>query len=344
MISIFTYQDLLIPENRGEVFPLLFDLFYYENPHPSVSQHYQLVGKSSDADVFIFPVNYFVVIEKGYQESFNSLYQLAKSYNKKLLVYTGGDYGKTSKDQDIITWKNAGFKTINDHQTIVIPSFINDPFERDDLGLTIYNYEEKPLISFTGFANPSLKEFLRISASTIKANFNRVLKEDASDRQSIYNAAGKRFTYLKQLESHPAIHTDFIYRDKYRAGAITNEQREKSTIEFFQNLNNSPYTFCLRGAGNFSVRFYESLACGRIPVLVDTDVQLPLEDQIDWGGRHICRVLPNENLAEKLIAFHKAQTPDSFLDLQKSNRVLYENYLVRHAFFCKLHDSLKALL
>ncbi|MEP2969940.1 exostosin domain-containing protein, partial [Nonlabens ulvanivorans] len=189
----------------------------------------------------------------------------------------------------------------------------------------------------------SLKEFLRVTLSTFKANLNRFLKKDASDRQSIYNAAGKRFTYLKQLESHPAIHTDFIYRDKYRAGAITNEQREKSTIEFFQNLNNSPYTFCLRGAGNFSVRFYESLACGRIPVLVDTDVQLPLEDQIDWD-RHICRVLPNENLAEKLIGFHKTQTPASFRDLQKSNRALYENYLVRHAFFCKLHDSLKALL
>ncbi|MEP0674486.1 MAG: hypothetical protein ABJC32_03070, partial [Nonlabens ulvanivorans] len=64
---------------------------------------------------------------------------------------------------------------------------------------------------------------------------------------------------------------------------------------------------------------------------------------IDWD-RHICRVLPNENLAEKLIGFHKTQTPASFRDLQKSNRALYENYLVRHAFFCKLHDSLKALL
>ncbi len=343
MIKIYTFKELLIPENRKAIFPLLFDLCYFEHTHHSVKEHYQLVNQPINADVFIFPVNYFVVIEKGYQESFNSLYQLAKSYNKKLLVYTGGDYGKTFNDDMVITWRNAGFKSSNYCHTIIIPAFMNDPFERDDLGLTIYYYEEKPLISFTGFANPSLKEFLRISASTIKANFNRVLKEDASDRQSIYNAAGKRFTYLKQLESHPAIHTDFIYRNKYRAGAITNEQREKSTIEFFQNLNNSPYTFCLRGAGNFSVRFYESLACGRIPVLVDTDVQLPLEDQIDWD-RHICRVLPNENLAEKLIAFHKTQTPDSFRDLQKSNRVLYENYLVRHAFFCKLHDSLKALL
>ena len=30
------------------------------------------------------------------------------------------------------------------------------------------------------------------------------------------------------------------------------------------------------------VRFYETLAIGRIPVLIDTDCVLPLNNEIDW--------------------------------------------------------------
>jgi hypothetical protein len=343
MIKLYTYQDLLQPENRREVHPLLFDLHYYEQTHSSVFQHYSLVEDPNEADAFIIPLNYFSIAQKGYEEHFISLYQMAVSLGKKLLVYTGGDYGKTFNDKVIITWRNAGFKSLNDRQTIIIPAFMSDPLERDDLILQPHGYQEQPALSFTGFANPSFKEKLRITGATLKANLNRWLKKDKSDTQSVYNAAGKRFSYLKELESSPTIKTDFIYRDKYRAGAATQEQRETSTAEFFKNLNDSPYTFCLRGAGNFSVRFYESLALGKIPVLIDTDVQLPLEKLIDWD-QHICRVTPHENVVERLLEFHKSHTATSFEALQISNRSLYENYLVRHAYFCRLHDSLKAIL
>lgn len=343
MIKLYTIQELLIPHNRKQIHPLLFDLHYYENAHPSVSQHYKLVDQPVDADVFIFPINYFSINQKGYQQQFNSLYQLAKTNHKKLLVYTGGDYGKSFMDSTIITWRNAGFKKTNDDPTIIIPALMNDPLEREDLEFKILPYKKSPYISFTGFATPSIFENLRISLSTIKANLKRVLKKDLSDAQSIYNAAGKRFSYLKKLESSNSVTTNFIYRDKYRAGAVTAQQREQSTHEFFENLNHSPYTFCLRGAGNFSVRFYETLACGRIPVLVDTDVQLPLENLINWD-QHICRVLPHENIVNKLLEFHKNHSSQTFEKLQESNRILYEEYLVRHAYFCKLHDSLKAML
>jgi hypothetical protein len=339
MIKLFTNKKLLIPEHRSYVHPLLFDLHYYENTHPSIYQHYVMVDKADEADFFIFPIEYFKALKKGFDKEYQELYHLAVSLRKKIIVYTGGDYGKIFKDKSIITFRNGGFKSTNDLQTIVIPSFMNDPLEKDSIRLRLHSYQKLPQISFTGFANPSLKENLRWTISTIKANLERVLGIDKSDQQFIYNAALRRFKYLKKMESHDKIITDFIYRDKYRAGAVSQLQREKSTEEFFENLNNSPYTFCLRGAGNFSVRFYESLASGRIPVLIDTDVQLPLENQIDWD-QHICRILPNEDLCEKLISFHNQKNIASFEKLQLLNRNLYENYLVRHAYFCKLHDVL----
>jgi hypothetical protein len=343
MIYFYTNKDLLIPENRRSVHPLLFDLWYFEHTDESVKKRYELVDDPTQADALIFPIDYLAAHQKGYQKEYEELYHLAIKNDKKLQVYTSGDYGKTFNDKAIITWRNAGFKSLNDRQTIIIPAFMSDPLERDDLVFQPHTYQEQPALSFTGFANSSFKEQLRITGATLKANWNRWLKKDKSDTQPIYNAAGKRFTYLKELESNPKIKTDFIYRDKYRAGVATQEERETSTAVFFKNLNDSPYTFCLRGAGNFSVRFYESLTLGKIPVLIDTDVQLPLEQLIDWD-QHICRVAPHENVAEQLLGFHKSHTATSFEALQISNRSLYENYLIRHAYFCRLHDSLKAIL
>ena len=52
--------------------------------------------------------------------------------------------------------------------------------------------------------------------------------------------------------------------------------------EYVRNMVESDYALCLRGGGNFSYRLYESLCCGRIPVIVDTDLILPFPDRIDW--------------------------------------------------------------
>jgi hypothetical protein len=82
------------------------------------------------------------------------------------------------------------------------------------------------------------------------------------------------------LRKNKLIDTNFILRNKYRAGVTSESQRECATRAFFDNIFNNPYTFCLRGAGNFSVRFYETIVMGRIPLLIDIDIRLPIEGVI----------------------------------------------------------------
>lgn len=343
MIKLYTDHSLLLPENRKYAHPLIFDLHYYEQTPQSVFEKYQLVDKVEKADAIIFPLNYLSKGVSNLHQSYELLIKLARTNNKKLLVYTGGDYGKTFNDPNIITWRNAGFKSSNDKQTLVLPAFMNDPLENDVVSIQQLEYKRLPHVSFTGFATANFKEEVRINLSTLKTNLKRWFKKDHSDYQKVYNAAGKRSSFLKKLEKSTGIETDFIYRDKYRAGSKTIEERKKSTREFFENLNNSPYTFCLRGAGNFSVRFYESLALGKIPVLIDTDMQLPLEGIINWN-KHICRVSPVEDLVEAITSFHNTHDLESFLELQNSNRSLYERYLNRHAYLCEIHPILKSIL
>ncbi len=343
MIKIYTDNSLLTPDNRGIAHPLIFDLHYFENVHKDVTALYSLVDSPESADVFLFPINYHYIDARGYKHNYSNLYKTALRFNKKIMVYSGGDYGTTFNDNNVIVWRNAGFKSRNDKQTIIIPAFIDDPLERDEVSGEVINYTSLPQISFTGFASRSLLEQGRVLMSIIKRNTLRALSSDSTDVQNIFFAALQRYKYLRQLEKSSRVETSFIYRSKYRAGARSKAEREKTSRAFFQNLSGSPYTFCLRGAGNFSVRFYEALACGRIPVLIDTDCHLPLEDVINWG-EHICKLTIEDNLEQALLAFHKKYDQVSFTSLQKSNRKLYVDYLVRDRFFCNLYHSLKRII
>lgn len=80
-------------------------------------------------------------------------------------------------------------------------------------------------------------------------------------------------------------------------------------MEFYENLRDSDYVVCVRGAGNFSVRFYETLAMGRIPVFINMDCALSFDNQFDWK-KHIVQVeyKDRKKVAQKVKEFHNALT------------------------------------
>lgn len=340
MISLYTFKELLIPENRTYVHPIIFDLHYFEHVDQKTLDNYRLVDHVEEADFLVFPIDILSKSGSRYKAHFKKMHLLSVENQKKMWVYTGGDYGKTIRESNIITWRLAGTRSKNAENTIIIPSFINDPIQHHKAQLSYLDFKEKPDIAFTGFASSDLLINARYIAATFKSNLKRTLQKDDSDLQSYFMAPAKRYRILKHLEASTSIDTDFIYRKKYRDGAVTIAQRQKSTQVFFSNLVGSAYTFCMRGSGNFSVRFYESLACGRIPILIDTDVVLPLENIIDWD-KAICRVNPKKNIVKQILIFHNALNPKSFIDLQKHNRELFMNYLVRYAFFDAIYNKLK---
>ena len=52
--------------------------------------------------------------------------------------------------------------------------------------------------------------------------------------------------------------------------------------EYIDHLMRNDYILCPRGGGNYSHRVYETMAAGRIPVLIDTDLVMPFPDVIPW--------------------------------------------------------------
>lgn len=101
----------------------------------------------------------------------------------------------------------------------------------------------------------------------------------------------------------------------------------------------SDYIVCMRGGGNFSIRFYESLCMGRIPIFVDTDCILPFDNLIDY--RKFCIWIEKKEIpmiVKKVLDFHKSLSLDEFEDLQIACRKLWVERLCVDSFYKHLSD------
>ncbi len=72
---------------------------------------------------------------------------------------------------------------------------------------------------------------------------------------------------------------------------IEKEQRQKEKEEYQDVLARSRFSLCPRGTGSSSIRFWESLQAGAIPVVIADDLWLP--EGVDWDAC-IIRIAENE--------------------------------------------------
>ena len=112
---------------------------------------------------------------------------------------------------------------------------------------------------------------------SFKGNY---IQDDKLSIGFVGQTAHGRSKYLQYLEKS-IIKTDFIKRD-LDFDSYGKDKAEILTKEFFQNMENNLFIFCYRGRGNFSIRFYETLMMGRIPIVINTHNIYPYMDQIDY--------------------------------------------------------------
>jgi len=338
-VKIKIYSDLDKIQKApswGYVFPLL-ELLH--NKTTSLHDFYAF-SPIETCDYIALPltVDYVLKHDEGY---FNTIFKQAEAWNKKVLIFSASDIGKTINHPNCITIRLGGFKSKFKNKTYIMPPFINDPYEFLGKEVGYLSKEVKPSIGFVGHSNGSFIKLIKEFLIYLKFNGNRMLKRNYFDYQSFYPSSYYRFKYLKIIENSKSIQSNFIYRKKYRAGVVSNEDRIRTSLEFYQNIFDNPYTFCMRGTGNFSVRFYETLAMGRIPVVINTDCKFPFEESINWNNH--CLIINEEEIKsiEKLVnKFHEKLTNSDFIALQKANRTLWEDYFNKESFFVKLSQVL----
>jgi hypothetical protein len=339
MIKIYTKTEFLLPEKDRLFFPLLVEL--YLDKTPQILERYCLVDSPEECDVLVLPLTVNYCLENGKTDLVNYFKTKAKELNKHLWVYSPGDMGLTMNEDKILVFRMSDYKSFNNHSTVIMPAFFRNPYPAiyNNQSLAYQSKTPNPIVGYVGHAKGGILKFLTTFINYLKVNLNIFLKKQHSDYFIFYHSSFERLKWLKKIASSKNIETHFIYRDKYRAGAKTQEEKQKTTLEFYDNIKDSQYTFCMRGGGNFSVRLYETLAFGRIPIFIDTDCTLPLEQIIDWS-KH-CLIIKENELSQvktKIIDFHNSLSDEQFIEIQKSNYVLREEYLTRSGFFTYFHD------
>lgn len=339
MIKLFTDTKFPKPSNSYYIFPLMEQL---EKVDSEIHLGYSLVDDIKACDYTILPVSIEYLYRNDMKKMVSDFFITAEKYNKPILIFSGGDFGVTVKRSDVYTIRLGGFDSKMDERSFIMPPFINDPNDYLSQPFSALSKPQKPTIGFVGHSNASVSKYIKEYLVYLVGHINRFLNEDATDYQKFYPSSHFRFRYLSMIQKEKRILSNFVFRKKYRAGVTNESDKNATTLEFYQNICDNLYTFCIRGTGNFSVRFYETLAMGRIPVLVDTDCRLPFSDKINWNQH--CVIVEESNiitLPRELLNFHESHNDAMLKDIQLKNRDLWLRYFNRDGYFLEIASLLQ---
>lgn len=120
------------------------------------------------------------------------------------------------------------------------------------------------------------------------------------------------------ISSSNKIQSNFLIRASFWGG---NPHDPTIIREFRENMASCEFNLCPRGNGNFSMRLYQTLSAGRIPIIVQTEAYLPWEESIPWSDIAVI-VHETDNIVEKIIEFWLSH------DIEKVQQQCYEQYQI----------------
>ena len=305
----------------------------------SYYQRYTIVGNVGEADFCILPFSWNYYVDNGKEKEAYLFIEECKRNKKKLFSFTSGDFGVTPLDKEAIIFRQSGYQSNRLKNQFAMSAFITDPVKVFYDGEFVQQPKgDKAKIGFCGQAVSNNLGYGLVFMMNLYRNLRYYTGFAKAEPQTLYPSTLRRNKILKKLETSDKVESDFIIRDKYRSGAKTAEDQKRTTEEFYSNIKNTHYTVCVRGGGNFSVRLYETLAMGRIPIFINTDCVLPYDQYIDWK-KHVVWIEEKEieNIGDIVNDFHNSIDPDDFRQLQINNRQLWLDFLSFSGFHNHIH-------
>jgi hypothetical protein len=324
------------------------DKFRVEDLTTTIKQNAVIVTNPDEADFFLFPVSYEILHEfteeeytrdkiskdelEGLRTRFIQMADFSSKYNKKLILFYYRDPVQKINVRNAIVFRTSLLRSTRNNE-YAQPAYLVNDIGKEKTGSEFLFKSENPTVGFRGQSAP-----VKLDLSlTIKRKVNKLF-ESVGINKSInlhfnYGYLARRDAILACL-NNSEIKSDINITSKTQSIFEFDNGKEI----FLNNLFNNQYNICASGHGNYSLRLYETLCGGRIPVFIDTDCVLPFEEFIDWK-QHIVWVDEKEvGKTDKLILqFHKSFHPDDFLQLQQNNRLLWEQYLCKTGFFENLY-------
>ncbi len=304
--------------------------------------YFKIVENTIESDVGFLPLTLNYYVKNNKLSLVDNMADLMEKNNQSLYVWVDGDLSINYYHANCIFIKYFGDSTMQLKNEIIQPGDMKKDLLYEYYGGRLKKREKSdfPVIGFDGIANyPNSKLIGTILKNSLHHASYKLLNEKIKP-EPIFPFLLKRKRILAQLKKSNNLKTNFKIRSSFAPGTLGRDDQARK--EFITNIIDSDYTFCFRGAANYSLRFYETLCLGRIPLFINSNCILPFQDKVDWKNI-ICWVDEDhiDHLVEKIQDYHQSMTNHQFIERQEYCREIWENYLSKEGFLKYFHDSIK---
>lgn len=339
--------DLLIPfvgnsneeYSEGRLYAHTFDEYC------ALASEYIELTSLEECDACLLPIHYNPAWSSvnHYKDEIREFIAIAEASGKKIIIFLGHDVSVVEINiRNAVLFSGAINKSTHSKNLYSYPHFFADLLFHDDATFIVRHKAEFPVVGFCGYAPPlGIKIGKRKVISSLKlvANYLGIMKRYPSKSSHSY-----RVRAIIALRKSKKIKTNLQIKNIFAFGPAgqlnTGNTGETDTAfrkTFTNNILESDYTLCVRGIGNNSIRFFETLCCGRIPVFINTDSVLPFDHIIDW--KKMCVWVDEKDIdsvGDAVSAYHNNMSEADFIQLQGQLRQLWVEYLSPLGFYKKL--------
>ena len=328
------------PNFRFEISPKR--LFLREVMEQYQEPFFTIVATPDEADFFAVPFEYFFAEDSadGYLER---VYAKAAAAGKKVLLFDYTDYADRVPElpSHAILFRVSIYRHHKRHNEIVMPYFVEHFGRR--YGFTPKTRERTITVGYCGYSQ--FKSSIRKWRAYGKHILRRLILRLRFDRHPSVHTRGIfwRQRAIRLLQTSD-VSCRFIVRPFY-SGHRMSITLDAGDIrrEYVENLRECDLALCVRGDDNASQRFFETLSSSRIPLFLDTDCVLPLEEIIDYD-RLMLRISSErlETLSARVQSWQKNISSTDMLRIEQEARAVYDEYLRMDSFFSVVFDRMRS--
>jgi len=252
------------------------------------------------------------------------------------------------------------FTSITDCDYVIIPYkwdnrglnsslIINEAISLGKKVISLHNDDYAPQSSllpnegylFTTTLNSKTRKVNEFSLPAFTGDFFNNNKNNVNRRVGFCGAITHpvRSQVLSILDGSSRINTDFIMRNSFWAH---NEMtKDEARIGYMRNMIDNSFIVCMRGAGNFSYRLYETMMMGRIPIIIDNDQVFPFETIINYSEFSIKIHVDNINNLENILFDRiSSLSDDDISKMQNRSREVWIEYFSPLGWIKNFHKEL----
>ncbi len=295
---------------------------------------FALTDDITAADIVALPLSWNYYVARGKIDLARALAAQAARAGKWIAVWSEGDHHARLPFENALLFQYDLRRSRRRDERRHIYEYARSPFTLDYPALylngqiAVREKSAKPLIGFCGHAQTS--DAWKIRARNVYRHLQARLKTVYFDPPPLRLAVDFRAAILRRLTTSPHVETNFIIRDDYGG----KQHNTDAVREYVENLRDTDYTVCMRGWGNYSIRFCETLSMGRIPIFIDTDCALPYDFKLDWK-QYVVWVDERDldHIGERVADFHARLSPGDFVALQHECRRVWTDYLTQATYY-----------